>query len=426
MNIFNSNIQNLFRYIAISVLVLSLFACTQHHAIQSATNPSNKMYGTKSEDGEEVRQGNPNQLTYASNKDCVLSGQNFQTTHFRVDKPLLLHNLHSYSHSSLQKFNTDLPLSPGDLIDIQIEDGDGFSGRYVVKPDGTVRLPVVNDVYVQGRSLNTVANDIEQALVRKSVFRPATAMVNVRMLHWAPVEVTVSGAVFSPGNVIINETTNENVLSDRLSAFGDFSSKRSLIEALRAASGIRPDAKVDQIIVVRNGWQLEMDLSGVIKGEPSHNLTLIYGDQIIVPTTGCFQHELVKPSRITPKGFRVFMSNLIVPSQSNSTGAVGRYSTNLPYGSRLLEASVSANCVGGTQLTNAPRKVMLASKNPLTGENQVIVRSVEQLMRQAHREEINPYLMPNDAIACYDSDVSNIRDVARTLTEIMGPLKILF
>ena len=144
----------------------------------------------------------------------------------------------------------------------------------------------------------------------------------------------------------------------------------------------------------------------------------------MVPTSGCFQPHLVRPSQITPKGFRVFMSNLIAPAFDNASAAVGRFSSSLPYGSRLLQAAISANCVGGTQLTNAPRKVVLASNNPLTREMQVIERSVEELMRYANRDDINPYMMPGDAIACYDSDITNIRDAARGLTDFLSPLKL--
>jgi len=68
---------------------------------------------------------------------------------------------------------------------------------------------------------------------------------------------------------------------------------------------------------------------------------------------------------------------------------------------------------------------MLASTNPITGDYQVIERSVEELMRQAHDAQKNPYLMPNDAVACYDSDVTNIRDIARFMMDIINPIKLL-
>jgi polysaccharide export outer membrane protein len=66
----------------------------------------------------------------------------------------------------------------------------------------------------------------------------------------------------------------------------------------------------------------------------------------------------------------------------------------------------------------------LSSKNPITGETQVIERSVEQLMKMPHLELINPYLMPNDAVACYDSGITNLRDVAATIVDIITPFKL--
>jgi hypothetical protein len=249
--------------------------------------------------------------------------------------------------------------------------------------------------------------------------------VSVRVLLWAPVEVFVSGAVYEPGRVLINDKVQEQLIEQRMTAFGDYSPTRYLSEALRAASGIRPDAKLDQVLLLRKGWQLQVNMEGIFTGHNVRDPSLVAGDRVIVPTTGCFQKQLMRPTQITPKGFRVFMSNLVLPSESNSNGAVGSFSSSLPYGSRLLQAAVSANCTGGISWTNAPRKVVLASENPLTGKVQVIERSIEQVIRQAHRDDINPYLMPNDAIACYDSDVTNLRDIARTLIDIISPLKLL-
>jgi hypothetical protein len=68
---------------------------------------------------------------------------------------------------------------------------------------------------------------------------------------------------------------------------------------------------------------------------------------------------------------------------------------------------------------------VLSSKNPITGETQVIERSVEQLMTMPNKARINPYLMPNDAVACYDSDITNYRDIAKTLTDLIIPFKLL-
>ena len=414
------------RKIVFPLLAMWLSACTQHHSMQTPANPSEKFYGASDETGEYIAHNNTERYVYASNLNCESTGHYLKSVHYRADHGLSTQQKNAKGAPPLHIFNQELPLSPGDMLDIKIENGDGFSGNYVLNPDGSVQLPLLLPIAASGITAQQLAEKIEISLIRAELFRPTTARVSVQVKHWAPVNITVGGAVFQPGRVTINENRQESIVSERLSAVGDYAARRSIVEALRAASGVRPDAKVNQVILIRQGWQIELDVSGIINGLPSQDVALVDGDQIIVPTTGCFQPALVRPSQITPKGFRVFMSNLTNSANDNASAAIGRYSTSLPYGTTLLQASISANCVGGTQLTNAPRKVVLASKNPITGEMQVIERSVEQLMRHALREDINPMLMPNDALACYDSDVTNLRDFARGISEIISPLQLLY
>ena len=46
------------------------------------------------------------------------------------------------------------------------------------------------------------------------------------------------------------------------------------------------------------------------------------------------------------------------------------------------------------------------------------------LMAGVNDASVNPYLMPNDAVACYDSAVTNVREVARTVTDILSPFTL--
>lgn len=318
-----------------------------------------------------------------------------------------------------------LRLSPGDMIELVIENGEGFNGRYILDPNGRVGIPYLPALPLAGLDIYQAANKIELALLKAQLFHAATLATSVQVLEWSEIDVMVTGAVFDPGRKRINTRHKLPQNSDKLAAFGDYSSTRLLSEALRAASGIRPDAKLDQVVLLRQGWHLELDMSGVFSGQNVDDIPLIAGDKVVVPSTGCFQRHLARPSQITPKGMRVFMSNLIDSAHSNANAAVGRYSTNLPYGSRLLQAAVSANCMGGKQWTNASRKVLLASTNPLTGQQEVLERSVEALIRDANNDEQNPYLMPNDALVCYDSDLTNIREIARFVMDLINPLKAL-
>ncbi|WP_198560055.1 polysaccharide biosynthesis/export family protein [Colwellia sp. Bg11-28] len=417
-------------YKMIPVLVALIAAIvTQGCARHSSENMDKselRFYGNPTDNGDDfIHEEAPNSV-FADGLSCSQFQNMGAALNYRTDKPL---NLSSSNMKATAKNDPILAqgllLSPGDLVEVIIEDGEGFNGRYIVDNAGYIKLPIIGVVEAGGATTNKLETKIELALIRAEIFQPDSASVTIYVLNWSSIEVAVAGAVFQPGTVLINKKPIGIQNAEHLEAYGDYSTTRLLSEAIRAASGIRPDAKLDQIILIRKGWQVQIDMTGMLSGNLVNDYPLVAGDRVIVPSTGCFQAHLVRPSQITPKGFRVFMSNLIDSAGDNSSAGIGRFSTSLPYGTRLLQAAVSANCVGGKEWTNAPRRVVLSSKNPITGETQVIERSVEQLMTMPNKARINPYLMPNDAVACYDSDITNYRDIAKTLTDLIIPFKLL-
>jgi polysaccharide export outer membrane protein len=147
---------------------------------------------------------------------------------------------------------------------------------------------------------------------------------------------------------------------------------------------------------------------------------------VVVPDSGQLNPMIVRPSQITPVGVKIYLSNLTVPATSNATSAIGRDATSFPYGSRFSHAVVSGNCAGGTVLTNAHRRVVLVRADATTGKTTTLDKGVEELLRRSSSNETNPYLMPNDAVACYDSAVVNVRDVLGILTELINPGVLLY
>lgn len=417
-------------YKMIPVLVALIAAmitqgCAKHSS-ENIDKSALRFYGNPTDNGDDFVHEKAPDSVFADGLNCSQFQNMGAALNYRTDKPINLNTANMKASAKNDPILAQgLLLSPGDLVEVIIEDGEGFNGRYIVDNAGYVKLPIIGVIEAGGATTNTLETKIELALIREEIFQPDSAGVTIYVLNWSSIEVAVAGAVFEPGTVLINKKPIGIQNSEHLEAFGDYSTTRLLSEAIRAASGIRPDAKLDQIILIRKGWQVQIDMTGMLSGNLVSDYPLVAGDRVIVPSTGCFQAHLVRPSQITPKGFRVFMSNLIDSAGDNSSAAIGRFSTSLPYGTRLLQAAVSANCVGGKEWTNAPRRVVLSSKNPITGETQVIERSVEQLMTMPNKARINPYLMPNDAVACYDSDITNYRDIAKTLTDIIIPFKLL-
>lgn len=304
-----------------------------------------------------------------------------------------------------------------DLVDVRVGDDDTFNGDYVVSRDGTIKLPFLPPIRAQGRLTSEIESDIASQLIAGDFFvdRPR---ISVRVADFASVTVGVSGAVFEPRTVEIGGVPGDQVDSRRQGALGASTEARNLSAALRAAGGVRPDADISAVEVRRGGQMYVLDMRGVFEGQNAVDIMLLTGDEVSVPSRGCFQEDLMRPSPISPPGVSLFLSNLTQPAAGNALSAVGRDVREIPYGTRYLQAVINTNCVGGARATSAHRSSVLFSRNPVTGVSVVIERDIETLLRRADRDDYDPYLLPGDSIACYDSTITNIGEVGRVLGQL--------
>ncbi|MGB5864865.1 MAG: polysaccharide biosynthesis/export family protein [Sulfitobacter sp.] len=305
-------------------------------------------------------------------------------------------------------------LSRNDLLDVRIAEDDTFNGSYVVSRDGMLKLPFLPPIRAQGRSTAEVEADIAAALVADQFYQ-TRPRISVRATDFASVSVGVSGAVFEPHVVEIGGVRGDTVDSQRQVASGASTEGRNLSAALRAAGGVRPDADISAVEVRRGSQVYRLDMRGVFEGSNSVDIMLLTGDEVRVPSRQCFQDDLMRPSPISPPGVSLFLSNLTQPAQNNAASAVGQTVRQVPYGSRYMQAVIDANCVGGARTTSANRSAVLFSRNPVTGVSVVIERNIENLLRRADRDDYDPYLLPGDAMACYDSTVTNLAEIGRVV-----------
>ena len=75
-------------------------------------------------------------------------------------------------------------------------------------------------------------------------------------------------------------------------------------------------------------------------------------------------------------------------------------------------------------MTNASRHGVIIRNNPLNGKLETETRALSQLLMKPDDDQVNLFLMPNDSVGCYDSGVTNIRDMAKTLFEILVPFSL--
>jgi polysaccharide export outer membrane protein len=321
-------------------------------------------------------------------------------------------------------FNTPI-LSIGDRLSIKILNGDVFSGEVEVNADGSIYLPYLPPLKAHGVSISTLKANVKQLLITEELMLDDAIRLSIMPLKWAPILISVSGAVFESGLHSINRKSDTEISDDDGGHSGDQASGRSVYMALKAAGGISPDADISKITIARGRQLIEVDLTGVMTGGIVPNLILMAEDHIHVPQNAHFDDSLARPSQITPPGIRVFISNLTQPASSNSQSAVDTEATRFPYGTRLLTGVIGGNCVGGAQSTNASRHVMLITKNPLTKEIDVVERSINKLITHSSQPGMNPILLPSDGIVCYDSGVTNLREIVRTFSEIILPATLL-
>ncbi|MAQ82780.1 MAG: polysaccharide biosynthesis protein [Maritimibacter sp.] len=305
-------------------------------------------------------------------------------------------------------------LSRGDLVELLLPGDDTFSGDYVISRDGTLKLPFIAPIPAQGRSTQQVINDAVSALISGGYYA-TTPAVSLLVKDFAPVRVAVAGAVFEPQTVTIGGVPGDQVDTLRQAALGASTESRNLTVALRNAGGIRPDADLSAVQLTRNGVTYTLDLRAALKGFGFDDVLMIGGDELHVPSRGCFQDDLMIPSPISPPGISLYLSNLTVPATGNAPSAIGQTVREVPYGTRFTQAVIDANCVGGARATSADRSAALFSRNPMTDVSVVIERKVEVMRQRADRDDYDPYLLPGDSIACYDSGVTNLSEIARVV-----------
>lgn len=314
-------------------------------------------------------------------------------------------------------------LSRNDLLDIRLAEDATFTGSYVIARDGMVKLPFLPPIQAQGRSTADVERDIVNALLADGLYDSAPR-ISVRVADFASVNVAVSGAVFEPHSVEIGPNPGAQIDTARQAALGSSTESRNLSAALRAVGGVRPDADLSAVTVKRGGHSYSIDMRGVFEGQHAVDIMLIAGDEVEVPSRLCFQDDLMRPSPVSPPGISLFLSNLTQPATGNAPSAIGREVREVPYGTRFMQAVVDTNCVGGARASSAHRSALLFTRDPMTGVSIVIERRIEDQLRRADRDDYDPYLLPGDSIACYDSSVTNITEAARVIGAV-GAVAVL-
>jgi len=157
-------------------------------------------------------------------------------------------------------------IGPKDLVEIKVFEVPELNVELRVSEEGTIDLPLIGDVDVQGLTENELAEKLKTLLESRYVQRASVA-VQVREFRSKP--ISVIGAVKKPGPLA-------------------FSGRWTLLEALTAAGGLdeRHGNVIHVIRTASNGLsdQIEIEVNDLmVRGDPRVNIPIYANDLINIP-----------------------------------------------------------------------------------------------------------------------------------------------
>ena len=325
-------------------------------------------------------------------------------------------------------------LGPGDAVVVELLDVPEYSGVFTIGPDGTIYLPRLRSLVVEGLTVDELRKFLTEqfsAFVREP-------QVFVSPAAYRPVRVYVGGEVARPGYYYLSGSQGIEGIeetSTRLTGNKNTQSTSSnpatqvgprflgvqvnkllrmptVFDALRTAGGVTPFSKLSEVSVTRKqplssgGGKIRTTLDFlalITEGNESQNIRLFDGDTVFVarsPTELREQIIQAGQTNLSPDFIQVYV-----------TGRVREPGVKvLPQGASLDQALAAA---GGQKLMRGQVVFIRFNRDGSTDKRKFFVRGTNKAGSYK-----NPILMAGDVVRVNDSPLSATVTV---LSEITGP-----
>jgi polysaccharide export outer membrane protein len=300
-------------------------------------------------------------------------------------------------------------LGTGDVITLDVFDVPEFSGvDYVIGVDGTINVPWVGSVYLEGLTLEGASNYIEDVY---SVYLTDPLIV-VSLIQPRPLRISVVGEVSRPGSYTIDPVGG---VPGDLGGDG-ISQWTTAIQAIQQAGSLTQMADIRNIEIQRGqilpGEEsvISVDLWEFLQtGSLAQDITLRDGDTVVVPTAP----ELT-PDEILEVATANFSPEFIttyVVGEVENPGTL-----ELPPNATLNQALLAA---GGYENDRAGRVELIR----VNQDGSVERRRVSADFDDPVNDETNPPLRQNDILFVRRSTIAGISDVLDLVT---APIRNVF
>ncbi len=158
---------------------------------------------------------------------------------------------------------TEYRLGPGDVIEVFVWKEPDLTTTAVVRPDGKISLPLINEFVVSGKSVRQLQTEVTESLKRYL----SEPVVNIILKEVNAPRISVLGNVRKP---------DLYKMQNRI----------TVLDAIALAGGFTDFAKRDRVVVIRNGSygpeKIKVNLKRYIEGSGSDVLYLRQNDTVYV------------------------------------------------------------------------------------------------------------------------------------------------
>lgn len=287
-------------------------------------------------------------------------------------------------------------LGSGDQLRVDIFNVPELSNAYRVLVDGTLSIPLVGVVNVEGMTLEEVTDLLTQ---RYSTILTRPPQITVTLQAPRPVRVVVAGEVRRPGAYAV-----------QFEAAGSASINwPTLTQLIRQSGGITEQADIRRIELVRphrsgevtvfdvNLWDL------IQAGDLDQDVRLRDGDRIVVPVATTVPEDFLRiaTSNFSPDNMPVQIVGE-VPRGGNVT---------LPVNATLNQAILAAGGLDNPRIESSSVELIR-----LNQDGTVLRETYAVDLAAAPNDENNPILRANDVVLVRRNTLARSSDFLRVLT----------
>ena len=153
----------------------------------------------------------------------------------------------------------------GDVIDISVWENPDLNKEVIVRPDGKISFPLINDVAAEGLTISQLDEEITSKL--KDYIKYPDVSVSLKKIGGS--RIIVLGEVGSPGVYSLED-------------------RKTVLEAIALAGGFTKDAVLNSVIVIKGGLEhpkaIRVNLASALrKGRLKEDINLSAQDIVYVP-----------------------------------------------------------------------------------------------------------------------------------------------